>query len=55
MWTWSPLSLKTFTPNLGTYLKSFGQDQHGEIYLMTSDQEGPQGAVGKVYKLVAAK
>src|SRR6201991_4354219 len=55
MWNWSPLSLKSFTPNLGTYLKSFGQDQRGEMYLMTSDQEGPQGTTGKVYKLIAAK
>ena len=55
MWTWSPLALKSFAPNLGTFLKSFGQDQAGEVYLLTSDQEGPQGTTGKVYKLVAAK
>lgn len=54
-WSWSAIALKSFTPNLGTFLKSFGQDQHGEMYLMTSDQEGPQGVTGKVYKLVAAK
>jgi glucose/arabinose dehydrogenase len=55
MWAFDPLALKSFTPNLGTFLKSFGQDQSGEIYLLTSDQEGPQGTTGKVYKLVAAK
>jgi glucose/arabinose dehydrogenase len=55
MWTWSILGLKSFAPNLGTFLKSFGQDLRGEMYLMTSDQEGPQGTTGKVYKLVAAK
>jgi glucose/arabinose dehydrogenase len=54
-WSWNPLALKTFTPNLGTFLKSFGQDQNGEIYLLTSDQEGPQGTTGKVYKIIAAK
>jgi glucose/arabinose dehydrogenase len=54
-WAWSPLALKTFTPNLGTFLKSFGQDQQGEMYLLTSDQEGPQGTTGKVYKIIAAK
>jgi hypothetical protein len=52
-WSWAVLGLKSFTPNLGTFLKSFGQDQHGEIYLMTSDQEGPQGTTGKVYKMIA--
>jgi glucose/arabinose dehydrogenase len=55
MWSWSALGLKSFAPNLGTFLKSFGQDQRGEVYLMTSDQEGPQGTSGKVYKMVAAK
>jgi hypothetical protein len=55
MWTFDPLALKSFTPNLGTFLKSFGQDQRGEVYLLTSDQEGPQGTTGKVYKIVAAK
>jgi glucose/arabinose dehydrogenase len=55
MWSWAALSLKSFTPNLGTFLKSFGQDQSGEMYLLTSDQIGPQGTTGKVYKLIAAK
>ncbi|HEY4289543.1 MAG TPA: PQQ-dependent sugar dehydrogenase [Puia sp.] len=54
-WSWSALSLKSFTPNLGTYLKSIGQDQSGEMYLLTSDQLGPQGTTGKAYKLIAAK
>lgn len=52
MWAWSALALSGFPDNLGTYLKSFGQDQKGEIYLCTSDQEGPQGTSGKVYKMV---
>jgi hypothetical protein len=53
MWSFSPLTLSGFTPNLGQYLKSFGEDQSGELYLMTSGQLGPQGNTGKVYKLVA--
>jgi glucose/arabinose dehydrogenase len=52
-WPNSLLSISGFTPNLGTYLKSFGQDQSGEIYLLTSDQLGPQGNTGKVYKMIA--
>jgi glucose/arabinose dehydrogenase len=55
MWEFTPLGLKSVSPNLGTFLKSFGQDQRGEMYLLTSDQEGPQGATGKVWKIVAAK
>jgi glucose/arabinose dehydrogenase len=47
------LAINGHPANLGTYLKSFGQDQSGEIYLLTSDQLGPQGITGKVYKMVA--
>jgi glucose/arabinose dehydrogenase len=47
------LAINGHPANLGTYLKSFGQDQSGEIYLLTSDQLGPQGITGKVYKIVA--
>jgi glucose/arabinose dehydrogenase len=50
---YSAVSLASYPDNLGTYLKSFGQDQKGEIYLMTSDQLGPQGTTGKVWKIIA--
>jgi len=52
-WSYSPLALIGYPSDLGTYLKSFGQDQNGEIYLLTSDQSGPQGNTGKVYKIIA--
>ncbi|MHA4809488.1 PQQ-dependent sugar dehydrogenase [Flavitalea flava] len=52
MWTYSPVVLNGHPSDLGTYLKSVGQDQRGEVYLMTSDQIGPQGTTGKVYKVV---
>jgi glucose/arabinose dehydrogenase len=51
-WSYSPLALSGYPTDLGTYLKSFGQDQSGEIYLLTSDQSGPQGTAGKVYKII---
>jgi len=51
-WTYSQLALVGYPTDLGTYLKSFGQDQSGEIYLLTSDQSGPQGNAGKVYKII---
>lgn len=50
---YSAISLASYPNNLGTFLKSFGQDQKGEIYLITSDQEGPQGTSGKVWKIIA--
>ncbi|HLA59286.1 MAG TPA: PQQ-dependent sugar dehydrogenase [Puia sp.] len=52
-WPNNLLAINGHPANLGTYLKSFGQDQSGEIYLLTSDQIGPQGNTGKVYKLIA--
>ncbi|HEY8399935.1 MAG TPA: PQQ-dependent sugar dehydrogenase [Cytophagaceae bacterium] len=36
---------------LGHYLLGFGQDQSGEIYLLTSNNPGPAGNTGVVYKL----
>ncbi len=53
MWSFSPLTLNGYPTDLGQYLKSFGEDQSGELYIMTSGQLGPQGNSGKVYKLVA--
>ena len=47
------LALSGYPNNLGLFLKSFGQDQSGEIYLLTSAQLGPQGTTGQVYKIVA--
>jgi glucose/arabinose dehydrogenase len=51
-WPNKLLAINGYPANLGTYLKSFGQDQSGEIYLLTSDQVGPQGNTGKVYKMI---
>ncbi len=53
IWSYSDLPLDGFTPNLGQYLKSLGQDQSGEVYLITSANIGPSGNSGKVYKIVA--
>jgi glucose/arabinose dehydrogenase len=54
-WTYSDLKLKSFPTDLGQFVKSIGQDQSGEVYVMTTGQEGPSGTSGKVYKLIAAK
>jgi len=54
-WTYSELKLKSFPTNVGAYIKSIGQDQSGEIYVLTSGQQGPSGTSGKVYKLIAVQ
>jgi glucose/arabinose dehydrogenase/plastocyanin len=39
---------------LGHFLLSFGQDDNGEVYLLTSDVAAPTGQTGRVYRIVAA-
>jgi glucose/arabinose dehydrogenase len=54
-WGFTELKLKGRPDNLGMYLKSFGQDLDGEIYLATSTVAGPTGTTGKIFKLVMAE
>jgi len=55
LWPFEELHLKSFPENLGQWLKGFGQDQRGEIYVAASAQGGPQGKTGKIWKLVFAQ
>jgi glucose/arabinose dehydrogenase len=36
---------------LNHYVLGFGQDQKGEVYVLTRDRSGPTGNTGKVYKM----
>ena len=54
LWSYEDLPLKDYPNNLGQYLKGFGQDLSGEIYVTVSGSAGLAGTTGKVYKLVAA-
>ncbi|AVR47275.1 hypothetical protein C7S20_00945 [Christiangramia fulva] len=40
---------------IGYYVKGFGQDWKGEIYVAASKEVGPQGNTGKIFKLVRAE
>jgi glucose/arabinose dehydrogenase len=40
------------TGRLGHFVLGFGQDPAGEMYVLTTDQTGPTGTTGKVYRLV---
>ena len=55
LWSYEKLKLKSFQSDLGQWLKGFGQDQRGEIYVTTSKELGPQGKTGKVWRLVFAQ
>jgi len=37
---------------LETYILGFGEDRHGELYVLTSQREQPTGETGRIYKLV---
>lgn len=55
MWSYEEINLKSFSEDLGHFLKGFGQDNAGEIYLAVSDKAGPDGNTGKILKLVKAQ
>ena len=55
MWTYDEVSLKSFPDDLGNYLKGFGQDNQGEVYLTVSGEAGPSGSTGKVYRLIKSE
>ncbi|PKL16131.1 MAG: hypothetical protein CVV49_17870 [Spirochaetae bacterium HGW-Spirochaetae-5] len=38
---------------IGRFILGFGQDNNGEIYIMTSQNVGPSGTTGQVYKIIA--
>jgi hypothetical protein len=40
------------TRRLGHYVIGFGQDLAGEMYVLTTDEGGPTGATGRVYRFV---
>ena len=55
MWSFEDLKLKDYPTNLGYYVKGFGQDLSGEMYVTVSGVQGVSGTTGKVFKLVAAQ
>jgi glucose/arabinose dehydrogenase len=55
LWKMQQLQIATSpTRRLGHYLLGFGQDLAGEMYVLTSDEGGPSGTTGRVYRLVRA-
>lgn len=37
---------------INEYIRSFGEDDQGEQYILTSEMGGPTGDTGKIYKMV---
>lgn len=51
-WAFEEIHLVSRPNDIGYYLKGFGQDNSGEIYLTVSSNLGPSGTTGKLMKLV---
>lgn len=39
---------------INEYIRSFGEDDEGELYILTSEVGGPTGDTGKIYRIVPA-
>jgi glucose/arabinose dehydrogenase len=53
-WTVEDLSIANAEGGtLGRYLTGFAEDNAGELYLLTSENEAPIGKTGKIYRLVS--
>lgn len=50
-WAFEELELNSYDDHLGYYLKGFGQDLDGDVYVTVSSALGPEETTGKVYKL----
>lgn len=50
-WSYDILDLASYTNNLGYFIKGFGQDMNGEVYVAASTALGPSGTTGKIFKL----
>ena len=53
-WSFDEISLASSPNNIGALIKGMGEDSKGEIYVTTSQNFGPVGTTGKIYKLVRA-
>lgn len=54
-WDYSTLTMESFPNGLGRFLKGFGEDAAGEVYITTSAIAGPRGNTGQVHKIVAVE
>ena len=54
MWKWEELRVDgTADGGLDEYIRSFGEDAEGEVYVLTSDNQGPKGSTGKVFRVAS--
>jgi hypothetical protein len=52
-WTIEPLTLATHPDgHIGQFLLAFGEDDAGELYVLTNSSNSPLGRTGRIYQLV---
>jgi glucose/arabinose dehydrogenase len=51
-WPMSEMKLEGYPSELNYYVKGFGQDRAGEVYVALTTALGPSGSTGKVFKIV---
>jgi hypothetical protein len=55
-WLTEHLPIKGITNNkLGLFITAFGEDNDGEIFILTNNRGNPGGTGGKVWKMVSAE
>jgi hypothetical protein len=42
------------TEHIGAYIRGFGRDRDGEIYVLTNERQGPSGETGVVWRIAPA-
>lgn len=53
MWQMKELPVSTSeNGRINAFVRSFGQDERNELYVLTSDNAGPTGSTGKIFKIV---
>jgi hypothetical protein len=54
LWSYQEIELASHANDIGYYLRGFGKDLQGEVYLTVSSLLGPTGNTGKLFKFVLA-
>lgn len=55
LWSFQEIQLASSSDDIGYYLKGFGLDLEGEIFVTVSSMLRPSGTTGKVFKLILAE
>lgn len=53
LWSWNEIEIAGHSSGrVDSFIRALGMDEEGEIYLLTSDEMGPNNSTGKIFKIV---